>query len=280
MNRTVFFNAVRDSVFHGKLTQGQVDGMTHILDYYEKNYASSMSQKQFAYLLASIYHETAHTMQPIKEIGGSRMHYAPAYGRGLIQITFDRNYRAFGAIPYDTALEWPKALEIAFRGCADGVFTGKRLSDYINDRKCDYTNARRVVNGTDRAALIAGYAKSFDAALVKAAAAPVSNDIHSESVDHGSIFDGLSDFFDWTKHKKAPQQTAPQVHTQVGFIAAAIVAIVGSLQTISAQQWDMALATPTHEGLNEILFGIAIAVANLYLPHWLVNMVPRPRKSV
>ena len=48
---------------------------------------------------------------------------------------------------------------------ADGDFTGKSLSNYISAGKCDYVEARRIVNGTDRAHKIAGYAAEFEVAL-------------------------------------------------------------------------------------------------------------------
>jgi hypothetical protein len=53
-----------------------------------------------------------------------------------------------------------------------GLFTGKKLSDYIGPGKCDYVAARRIINGTDRARLIAGYARSFQDALKQANQTP------------------------------------------------------------------------------------------------------------
>jgi hypothetical protein len=50
-------------------------------------------------------------------------------------------------------------------GMRQGWFTSKKLSDYINDRICDYMNARRIINGTDRASLIASYARQFEPLL-------------------------------------------------------------------------------------------------------------------
>ena len=41
------------------------------------------------------------------------------------------------------------------------------MSDYVNDKKKDYVGARRVINGTDKANLIAGYAKTFEQILNK-----------------------------------------------------------------------------------------------------------------
>jgi hypothetical protein len=47
----------------------------------------------------------------------------------------------------------------------DGDFTGMKLSDYITPESVDYVNARRIVNGTDRAEQIAGYAEKYEEAL-------------------------------------------------------------------------------------------------------------------
>ena len=44
-----------------------------------------------------------------------------------------------------------------------GLFTGKKLSDYISKANgCDYKESRRIINGQDRAALIAGYATTLE----------------------------------------------------------------------------------------------------------------------
>lgn len=88
-------------------------------------------------------------------------------GRGYVQITGRANYRKFGIehTP-DDALEPATAIRIMFDGMERGLFTGKRLSDYING-KADYYNARAIVNA-DKAtngAAIATKAKAFQAAL-------------------------------------------------------------------------------------------------------------------
>lgn len=50
-----------------------------------------------------------------------------------------------------------------------GLFTGKKLADYFTSKSSDWVNARRIINGTDRADVIAGYAKDFYNALQDAA---------------------------------------------------------------------------------------------------------------
>jgi hypothetical protein len=55
-----------------------------------------------------------------------------------------------------------------FDGMTKGIFTGKKLSDYIADGRRDYVNARRIINGTDRAKEIAAIADDYRDAIIKA----------------------------------------------------------------------------------------------------------------
>ncbi len=170
INRRYFFDRVRHALFGGRLEMWQVDGLTRILDYRDAQWPN-MSDEELAYLLATVKHETDHTMQPISERGGTAYlkskPYYPAYGRGLIQITWPANYKRFGITNYEDALGWPKALDIAFRGMIFGMFTGRKLSDYIRPKQRSYIAARRIINGLDKAKLIAGYADAFLDALTQ-----------------------------------------------------------------------------------------------------------------
>lgn len=97
-------------------------------------------------------------------------------GRAYPHITGRRNYQkaddALGlggslmANP-DRALELPIAAALTVRGMVEGWFTGKSLRDYIPAKasRNHYTNARRVINGTDCDDTIAGYAVTFDEGL-------------------------------------------------------------------------------------------------------------------
>ena len=97
------------------------------------------------------------------------------FGRGLVQITHEANYQKLSLLigvdlvrNPSKALELSTAVQILFTGMELGSFTGKALSDYIGDGRADYVGARRIVNGTDKAVLIAGYAEAFEKALVAA----------------------------------------------------------------------------------------------------------------
>lgn len=175
-----FFARVRSDF--GSLKQPQVDGfsiVTAALKGWDVTWV--------AYALATAYHETAHTMQPVKEYGGDAYFHrmydiegdrpekarelgnekpgdgARYAGRGYVQLTGRTNYRRFGieATP-DDAMKPDVAARIMRVGMEDGVFTGKQLAAYLPG---DYVNARRIINGRDKAELIAGYARNFEAAL-------------------------------------------------------------------------------------------------------------------
>jgi hypothetical protein len=167
INRDKWFSGYRAAF--GPLNQRQVDGISFLLDKLEED---DFTVPQASYVLATIDHETAHTFQPIKEYrakSGSkgranqdRYWLGGWFGRGYIQLTWKRNYEKFGiADNPDLALEPETAYRILSEGMKGGDFTGKKISDYINDKETNFVDARRVVNGLDKADLIAGRARKF-----------------------------------------------------------------------------------------------------------------------
>jgi putative chitinase len=46
-----------------------------------------------------------------------------------------------------------------------GLFTGKKLGGYFNNKTEDWINARRIINKLDKAPQIAAYAKRFYGAI-------------------------------------------------------------------------------------------------------------------
>ena len=178
IHRKYFFDTIRSSLF-GSLTQTQVDGLNVFLDWHDDENPAipdryHLDDRMFAYVLATTYHETGATFQPIKEYGSQAYleskSYYPWYGRGYVQLTWESNYQAQdaklglqGALVRDPdlALDPDIALKVILGGMVDGDFTGKKLSDYFTDTLTDWVDARRIVNGTDRASDIAGYAIQF-----------------------------------------------------------------------------------------------------------------------
>ena len=59
----------------------------------------------------------------------------------------------------------PSALVLFFDGSINGWFTGVGLPQYFDADTEDPVNARKVINGLDKADLIAGYYRDFKAAL-------------------------------------------------------------------------------------------------------------------
>jgi hypothetical protein len=167
IDRKEFYAQIRAPLVRGGLSQPQVDGFEAILDEWEKRDLHDL--RRLAYIMATAWHETAYTMQPIEEYGkGKGRAYAPTYyGRGFVQITWERNYaRLSDVIGVDLvthpekALEMGNAIQILFEGMIDGLFTGKKLSDYFG-KHADWRGARAIVNGKDRAADIASYAQKI-----------------------------------------------------------------------------------------------------------------------
>ncbi len=136
---------------------------------------------QTAYVLATAFWETNRTMLPVEEayyLGSKaeayrrKLRYWPWYGRGFVQLTWKDNYvRASKETGADLiaapglAMDPDIAAQVLVIGSRDGWFTGKKLADYINSTRKDYKNARRIINGTDRAAEIAAIAEDYEAVL-------------------------------------------------------------------------------------------------------------------
>jgi predicted chitinase len=149
-----------------------------------------------AYMLATVKHECAGTWRAIEEYGKGkgRKYGTPVtvtdpegrsftnvyYGRGFVQLTWKDNYQTMGQalknrLVYEPALALNS--DVAYRimslGMRKGSFTGKKLADYIAGDKCDYVNARKIINGLDQAERIAGYATKLEAVLRASAVAAV-----------------------------------------------------------------------------------------------------------
>ena len=206
-----FFAGVRASLFGGRLAQGQVDGINELARAW-RLYGDG-DERKLAYILAGVLHESARMMQPVRETLAESDEQAIArlenawragklpwvktpywrrengglawFGRGRIQNTHKANAEklekrfgiGFTKNP-DLFLDSKIDAMVTVVGHLEGLWTGKKLGDFIDGPACDFVSARRVVNGTDRAELIAGYAKKFLAAIKAAmAAAPAPPEV-------------------------------------------------------------------------------------------------------
>jgi putative chitinase len=147
-----------------------------ILDECERQ---GLLRNQAAYVLATALWETARSMKPVveafwkSEVWRRRnLRYYPWHGRGFVQLTWEKNYRRAAhelGVPLDQnpslALDPTNAAKVIVTGMREGWFTGKKLADYIDLRHSDFFNARRIVNGTDRAENVARFAREYDAEL-------------------------------------------------------------------------------------------------------------------
>jgi putative chitinase len=181
-----------------KLNEPRISGLLALLDFVAVDNWTQL--RQVAYFLATVAHETAWTLRPVRERRASKARqpalwaqqerYWPSgfYGRGYVQLTWERNYerasRGLAGRTYtighgevtlgtrslvdypDLLLEPPISYDVAALGMRLGWFTGKKLGDYVREGEPpDYVGARRVVNGQDRAREIAAHAQGFELLL-------------------------------------------------------------------------------------------------------------------
>jgi putative chitinase len=190
IDRISFYAKVSNSF--GSLKQTQVEGFDAILNEWQKKDLKDM--RWLAYILATVWHETAKTMQPVEEFGrgkgkdygkklkmGSGPHDRSGYttpdkiyyGRGHTQNTWYENYEALTKAAQrqgfmwdflnqpELLLETEPSIWATFYAMTTGLYTGRKLSNYFNDVMDDNINARRIINGNDQAERIKGYALSF-----------------------------------------------------------------------------------------------------------------------
>jgi putative chitinase len=146
--------------------------------------------QQRAYLLATARHETGGTFNPgqYERYNGDPQEYFKRYdgrlgnvepgdgyryrGAGFVQLTGRSNFKHMGdrlSIPLEEepwlAVKEQHSYDILVVGMTFGLFTGIPLSKYVYEGEANYFSARRVVNGLDRAGIVAGYARQYEGVL-------------------------------------------------------------------------------------------------------------------
>lgn len=200
-NRETFLAEVKH-LFGGSYKTSQTDGMTAILDEWDKRKPDG-DVRWLGYMFATAFHETAQQMQPVKEAfwlsENWRQHnlpYYPYYGRGYVQLTHRDNYKKAGdsvgedlVTHADRALNANIAAAVMFVGMEEGWFRsskdGRRhnLGRYFSHAVDNPVGARNVINGKEwkkvhgksvlLAETIAQYHRVFLEALNAATSAPV-----------------------------------------------------------------------------------------------------------
>lgn len=153
------------------------------------------NELQIAYVLATAEHETRGfssleedrgRIQAARKGYQGNEHYEDGrirglsgenyFGRGYVHLTHAGNYRRVGeALGYGTelldspmmAVDPMIAARVLVIGMRDDLFSqgGRGLDHYITADNADYVNARRIVNGTDRAADVAAMARTWGAEI-------------------------------------------------------------------------------------------------------------------
>lgn len=198
IDRKTFFGHWRESF--GPLNQGRVDTLNLFLDYWEGRGLADL--RWLAYAMATAHGEVGAGLQPVREgfaesesaarrhvarlkvDGRIKVNYAlphkttgkSYYGRGYVQLTHHSNYEAMGQLlgldlvnNPDLALKPDVAVKILFTGMERGTFTGARFATYFpHGEKAGWLNARRIINGTDKAQKFATLGETYYNALLAA----------------------------------------------------------------------------------------------------------------
>ena len=187
------------------------------------------TRNQTAYILATAYWETARTMEPVREAfwltedwRRKNLRYYPWYGRGFVQLTWEANYKKAGEklgrdflSDPDAVMDAGASAAILVRGMMEGWFTGKALPAYVNAQASDYRQARRVVNGIDKAEEISALARAYETDLHDWGTAPVQ----------------VAN----TRNPEAPARTSPAQSTTVqAAIAQVVTAVSGAVSAVAA----------------------------------------------
>ncbi|HNC56662.1 MAG TPA: glycoside hydrolase family 19 protein [Leptospiraceae bacterium] len=254
--------------------------------------------RQVANFLAQVGHEVGWDYRPKREKQASagtsvwelqKKYWLTNYmGRGLLQITHKANYEKLGKllnIPLvqnpDLALEPEISYKIAAKGMQLGLFTGKKLNDYINTSKVDYLNARRIVNGSDRAKEIEYYSKCIESILKVSIVEENVWTIEVPKTENDEVQKPVTEVIVPPEQAQQPanidyiEPVLPKITSGIKSWKTAISGVVGSTGLGAAYSW----LAEKYQSINNIS-GIVITVLIVAAAFGIVYFIMRERAKI
>lgn len=201
-----FYDLIRETIFGGRISPTQAAFLTPLVRELDRN--SALRPAERAYILATAHWETDHfrsmeeyatgaAYEGREDLGNTEPGDGRKFkGRGHVHLTGRRNYHRMSEVFHVDLIANPHlaaypslAAKIIIYGMREGSFTGKKLSDYISDLFTDFRGARRIVNGTDKAAEISALAQKYEAAILSGH----SNEAHNDVVSTEPEWDQIGD---------------------------------------------------------------------------------------
>lgn len=195
-----FYDIIRENIFGGRISPTQAAFLTPLVRELDKN--SSLRPAAKAYILATAHWETDNfrTMEEYAsgvayenraDLGNVEEGDGPRFkGRGHAQLTGRTNYSRMSDVFHVDMVANPHlaaypslAAKIIIYGMREGSFTGKKLDDYISDLFTDFRGARRIINGTDKAAEISALAQKYEQAILSGHSNEAHNDVVTTETD-------------------------------------------------------------------------------------------------
>ena len=189
----IFFDTIRVTLFGGRLSRVQVDRVQALL--IEMQRVELVTPERGAYILATAHWETdrfnameeyasGEAYEGRSDLGNVKPGDGKRYkGRGFPMLTGRRNYQMASEMTGRDLIENPALASdpdlsamVIVLGMMGGLFTKRSLAAFINDGKTDFIQARKVVNGLDRAEVVADLAERYLQAITLAiSASPRTN---------------------------------------------------------------------------------------------------------
>lgn len=200
-NEKAFYDAARVTLFGGRISTVQFSRLAALLR--EAELYQTVEPEHGAYILATAHWETDR-LNAMEEYASGSAYEGRAdlgndqpgdglrfKGRGFPMLTGRKNYAWASTLGVGDLVAQPHeasdpdiSARILFIGMMTGAFTGVGLGRFINSGKVDFINARKVVNGLDRAETIADLAERYLAAIQAGLTLPA---IEPEKVAHSRV---------------------------------------------------------------------------------------------